>query len=431
MVRHAHPCLCVFDIDRTLTGKSCPNDHRVAAECPAWHTCKGNFKHIDGVVDTAYGSGALMESKLFQNFEATFCARNCYLGILTAGDASGAPSSAEANLIYTKLRSMPHGTALPTENANAWREAKHAFPGWAPMIINSADGHKQEHMYAIVQWYKENHGLAFEQSRTWFFDDRETNIVAFAGTGYNAKQVSCASRDAVNSIGLCGATHDEVSEEFFGVRLCSTPRNMCVNKEREVVPCPMLSPSLPVMPPPSPPPPSPGPAIPPPTPLLPPWLPLGSPQPPAVSPSLAPCGPCSIPPPSWPVPRPPPSLPPAPCSSPPPQPPTPSLTFSLTLTTGTAWLQRMLIENPGVVGIIGCCMLFGAVNSVWVMDKKRRRSSWSRTAHYALNAQTKLSEGRKRKDSLMRSSPDRLQEMDALEPLTSWEAAGCERPSCA
>ena len=45
----------------------------------------------------------------------------------------------------------------------------------------------------------------------WFFDDEAENITPFVGLGmYNARQVSCASRDEHLPTGYCGATTEEI-----------------------------------------------------------------------------------------------------------------------------------------------------------------------------------------------------------------------------
>jgi len=69
------PCLCSFDVDRTLTGrqgdlKACPNDE------------------VLPVYDSAYERGNLTLSVVGQGFANTFCS-GCYVAIVTAGDATG------------------------------------------------------------------------------------------------------------------------------------------------------------------------------------------------------------------------------------------------------------------------------------------------------------------------------------------------------
>ena len=71
----ASACLCVFDVDRTLTGKQ-----------GAEGMCSKN-KRYRGVFDSAYGGGDLSVSELGLSLRTTFCAE-CYLAILSTGDVA-------------------------------------------------------------------------------------------------------------------------------------------------------------------------------------------------------------------------------------------------------------------------------------------------------------------------------------------------------
>merc|ERR1711933_261408 len=83
------PCLCIFDIDRTLTGRQGDT-----AACPA------NSVQT-GVLDTAYGGGTLTLSQLAQAVSNTFC-NACYLGTISAGTASG-DHSVERGVLHDRL----------------------------------------------------------------------------------------------------------------------------------------------------------------------------------------------------------------------------------------------------------------------------------------------------------------------------------------
>ena len=89
-------CLCVWDVDRTLTGEQ---GSSVGAGAP----CPDN-RHMTGVVDTAYGGGTLSLSQLSLNLHTTFCAA-CYMGVLSSGPVSGSGSS-ERYTIVQKLRAV-------------------------------------------------------------------------------------------------------------------------------------------------------------------------------------------------------------------------------------------------------------------------------------------------------------------------------------
>ena len=92
-------CLCIFDIDRTLTGKqgdvkNCP-DNRI--ENTIW--------------DTAYGGGWLTLSDAAQKLSETFC-NFCYLGLISAGDAGGRNSPQRPYLLDK--------VGLPKMNGTFW-----------------------------------------------------------------------------------------------------------------------------------------------------------------------------------------------------------------------------------------------------------------------------------------------------------------------
>eukprot|EP00931_Biecheleriopsis_adriatica_P063109 TRINITY_DN38177_c0_g1_i1.p1 TRINITY_DN38177_c0_g1~~TRINITY_DN38177_c0_g1_i1.p1 ORF type:complete len:241 (+),score=46.75 TRINITY_DN38177_c0_g1_i1:33-725(+) len=189
-------CLCVFDIDRTLTGRqgdtsACPRDLVVA-----------------GVHDSSYQGGVLTLSELGQSVDSTFC-KDCFLGTVSAGVASG-PNSAER----AKLEEM-----LPADRRfNAPFLDNCPSPVTSPLVLGCPDGHKQDAVQQIVTWYQSK-GVAIAGADVHFFDDRASNVQPFDGSGFNAHQISCKSRDA-NGIGLCGATLDEVVADV-GVKLCS------------------------------------------------------------------------------------------------------------------------------------------------------------------------------------------------------------------
>lgn len=191
----AWDCLCVFDIDRTITGKQ---GH--AAACP------GNTEMV-GVPDAAYSGGTLVLSQLGQGIQSTFCGR-CYRGIVTAGSATG-----EGSAERTTILSMLGGTEATL--SSRWSSRS---PVTSSMVVGAIDGRKQEVVRDIVAWFQSEKGITIAKSRVYFFDDRDGNVPPFAGTGFNAQQISCASRDGV--VGLCGATLVEVVEAI-GVHACT------------------------------------------------------------------------------------------------------------------------------------------------------------------------------------------------------------------
>merc|ERR1712098_911139 len=94
----------------------------------------------------------------------------------------------------------------------------------SPLVLGCVDGTKQYAVTGIVSWLKTTQNATIKPQDVHVFDDRVNNIQPFSGTGYNAAQVSCATRDVLtaNVIGLCGASESEIVEGT-GVHLCANP----------------------------------------------------------------------------------------------------------------------------------------------------------------------------------------------------------------
>jgi len=195
----AGDCLCIFDIDRTLTG----------SQGSAWLQCRKDAR-IDGVHDSAYAGGTLVLSEVSQFIAQTFCSQ-CYIGTISAGSASGA-GSAERGVLHDKLAVPGH---LPTTSWSA------CSPVTSPLVTGCPDGTKQNAVGGIVSWYQQNVGASIANGDVHFYDDRADNVKPFASTGYNARQISCSSRDSKygNAIGLCGAEVSEIVPDA-GVQVC-------------------------------------------------------------------------------------------------------------------------------------------------------------------------------------------------------------------
>merc|ERR1712083_915489 len=69
-------CLCLFDTDRTLTGRQGGEE-----------TCSHDVEY-PGIYDTAYGGGTLMLSEVAEKLSTTFCG-TCSIGVISQGDVSG------------------------------------------------------------------------------------------------------------------------------------------------------------------------------------------------------------------------------------------------------------------------------------------------------------------------------------------------------
>mmetsp|Transcript_22146 Transcript_22146/g.55424 ORF Transcript_22146/g.55424 Transcript_22146/m.55424 type:complete len:302 (+) Transcript_22146:94-999(+) len=204
------PCFCSFDVDRTLTGKqgdleACPDNQ----ELP--------------IIDTAYGGGNLTLSPVGQGFAPTFCA-GCYTGIVTAGDASGWQSD-ERGLLVHKMRTF--GKLVSTEWAgpSLHGEGRANCSGLevnTTLVVGCDDGTKQYALASAVAWVESTENVTIAPEHVWHFDDRDGNVLAFSGTGFNARMVSCGTRDYGGAVGLCGATHAEIVPSS-GVVVCSEP----------------------------------------------------------------------------------------------------------------------------------------------------------------------------------------------------------------
>lgn len=280
------PCLCIFDVDRTLTGQQgsvdsavCPADklnagirklppsqsspHQTKRHASPHrpHTQFTRSPTYAGTPDSAYDGGTFTSSDLLINLDTTFCGRMCYIGIITAGDASSAYKQAwgvrqegptEMELLHKKISSLKYGIG-GQGLAGSWVTAESAILGGqrAPFVLKTMDGQKHNLVPLIIEWYERTHSILFtDKASVFFFDDRADNVLGFVGSGYNAKQISCATRAdaalwtgcncgsparcgseqekycqmAVRSVagllGLCGGTSAEVAAPELGVRLC-------------------------------------------------------------------------------------------------------------------------------------------------------------------------------------------------------------------
>merc|ERR1712194_283257 len=100
--------------------------------------------------------------------------------------------------------------------------------GNGTFAVGCSDGTKQHAVRKIVEHLAATEGVHIQASMVWHFDDRRNNIEPFTGTGYNAREVSCALRDYCGAVGLCGAEKHEIVPEV-GIVLCPEP---------ETPPCP-------------------------------------------------------------------------------------------------------------------------------------------------------------------------------------------------
>jgi len=198
-------CLCVFDIDRTLTAKQ----GSTSGTCPSAET-------VPNVEDDAYGGGVLALSEFSRMLGSTFCSQ-CYLGVCSHGDADREYSKERNILIAKLLTSEPMRNLVLKPSHFQWSDEKLL----TPFVVSSPDGVKQLHVARIREFYLRQ-GINIMASNIFFYDDRANNVEPFKGTGMNAKQISCGSRDmdiSNGAVGLCGAAVSEIVREN-GISLC-------------------------------------------------------------------------------------------------------------------------------------------------------------------------------------------------------------------
>lgn len=211
-VSNCVPCLCSFDIDRTLTSNQSDTN------------CSGSLEL--GIKDTAYGGGNLTLSSVGQSLKGTFC-HGCHVAIVTAGDASGFESEERAELEMRLSVEHPseltHGgwtgpSYLGENRANCSIVGAWNLEWTGTFAVGCADGTKQYAVEGIISHLERTSKVTILRENVWHFDDRADNILPFNGTGFNAREISCDSR-ARGGIGVCGAQPSELLPEV-GVTLC-------------------------------------------------------------------------------------------------------------------------------------------------------------------------------------------------------------------
>lgn len=203
------PCLCVFDIDRTLTGKQ------------GWAERCAADQEQSGMHDTGYMQGTLLLSQLALKINETAC-KHCFRGVVTAGVASG-PNSNERARIMNALGGVDR------TRSDWWQDIAFnpAAKVMSSLVTSALDTKKQDSVLSMVKWWKKDQNIEFKLEDVYFFDDIKENVVPFKGTGINARQVSCEARGPQEpfpfqypgKLGGCGGTPAEVAGEK-GIRIC-------------------------------------------------------------------------------------------------------------------------------------------------------------------------------------------------------------------
>lgn len=191
----AAACLCIFDVDRTLTG-----EQEETAKC-------NHNLVVRGVWDPAYGGGTLTLSELGQGIRNTFCA-GCYQGVVSAGNVGESDMKAVIVQILTGRGHLP----------NIWSNSNGVM---SPLVLECEDQTKPACVRGVVEWYRST-GIYVDAQDVYFYDDKRGNVKDVARAGFNSHQVSCANRRRRRKYaeGLCGGTIDEIKQQL-GITLCA------------------------------------------------------------------------------------------------------------------------------------------------------------------------------------------------------------------
>merc|ERR1712228_718719 len=173
--------------------------------------------------DWAYSGGNLTLSAAGQGLSSTFCAKySCFLAVITAGDGTGYQSDERHKFEEIFLESGGRLPSTTWSGPSALGENRANCLGVqvnSTLVAGCTDGTKQYAMDAVVAWLEQTEHVSIPRHSAWHYDDKGSNVEPFSGTGFNAREVSCSSRD-VGSKGKCGAQVAEITDEP-GVVLCS------------------------------------------------------------------------------------------------------------------------------------------------------------------------------------------------------------------
>lgn len=201
-------CLCLFDVDRTLTARQASVGKCANTKSPL---------RPNGSIpwDFAYGGGPLVLSEVGLHLDETFCA-GCYMGIVTAGTASNDGPEEERGMIFARMDQASEGHA----GNGSWSHFQ-TVPPISPLVYLCPDAQKVECAKNVVDMLNaKNASIAADE--VYFFDDRWGNADEMSKYGYNGREVSCESRDysiGNGIVGDCGALLKEIVREK-GVKTC-------------------------------------------------------------------------------------------------------------------------------------------------------------------------------------------------------------------
>jgi len=206
-------CLCVFDIDRTLTGKQ-----EQTRQCPR------NRVVEPPVTDLGYGRGkATLSALAAEGINKTFC-NQCYLGITSAGHGSGENSPWNAYILDHIMRGAKHDSFF--DSHPEYKRWSHGTNVRSPYVLGQGNRLKQNAVELIRQWFAgPGRDICIRPSNVYFFGDRTENIEPFSLKGLNSREISCGSRDpdlyrGTGMVGFCGARPEEIKREQGNI-LCA------------------------------------------------------------------------------------------------------------------------------------------------------------------------------------------------------------------
>lgn len=208
-------CLCIFDVDRTLSAK--PTTAGGKTFCPG-------SQPVRGVNAKEYERGDFTLSDLGINLESTKCGMHCYLGVISASGYEAGKMSTVAD-IFTRA-----GLKHPIRRKDAcWRRGHGRIYGYVlgrgashrkcPYIMRTPEGRKQEFVKDIISFHmKMNPGVKFGNSKVHFYDDVKHNVEGFISSKspFRAHQISCEMR--AGRKGECGATVAEADRGYHSGR---------------------------------------------------------------------------------------------------------------------------------------------------------------------------------------------------------------------
>ncbi|CAJ1368584.1 unnamed protein product [Effrenium voratum] len=202
-------CLCLFDVDRTLTSRQLQDPAATADEqCPA--TKDAPLVNGKVVIDYAYKAGRLRLSDLAQKLDQSFCSRQkCFMGVISAGGASG---DDEKQVLYDRLHASSPGK-VGGQTFGEYAQINDKV--WTLKMVFTPDPNKGEAAKKIFDWLNspDGHNANIPSSEVYFFDDHLGNAGEMAKYGFNGREVSCRVRDQSignGLVGLCGAELSEV-----------------------------------------------------------------------------------------------------------------------------------------------------------------------------------------------------------------------------